>query len=155
MRINNEADQSVRIINVQTEENMPSSTTLIDQISIPFAALQFIISNIVVSSYTINKAMRCLHIDRVEADTTNPSFVFVDSDNKIQMFSINFTAGSVYGQTSSQPLDYFLYSAARNYSRLAVSYQWEYWLFGVTDYVTLENERFGFKNKVGILFGTK
>ena len=122
MRIDNETDQSVTIINVQEGENTQISTTLIDKISIPFTDPQFAISNINVTKYTINKAMRCLHIDRVEAETTNPLFVFVDSDNRIQMFSINFDAGSVSGQTSSQPLDYFLYSAGRSYSRLAISY---------------------------------
>jgi hypothetical protein len=106
----------------------------------------------------INKAMRCLHIDRVEESTVNPLFIFLDSENKLQMFSIDFVTGPgplVYGQTSSEPLDYYLYSAGRNYSRITTSVKWENWLFGVTDHVTLERERFGFKNQVGILFGTK
>jgi hypothetical protein len=65
------------------------------------------------------------------------------------MFSIDFTdvlIPNVLGLTSSEPLDYFLYSAGRRYSRIAVSKGWEYWLFGLTDHVTLEGERFGFKN---------
>ena len=74
------------------------------------------------------------------------------------MFSINFVTGPsplVYGLTSSEPLDYFLYSAGRNYSRLTVSFKWDYWLFGVTDHVTLEGERFDFTNQVGINFNIK
>ena len=44
MRIDNETDQSVTIINVQEGENTPISTTLIDKISIPFTDPQFAIS---------------------------------------------------------------------------------------------------------------
>lgn len=84
-------------------------------------------------------------------------FLFLDSNNKIQMFSIDFTEviPNVIGLTSSEPLDYFLYSDGRRNSKIAVTKGWEYWLFGVTDHVTLEGERFGFTNQVGILFGLK
>jgi hypothetical protein len=73
------------------------------------------------------------------------------------MFSIDFTEviPNVIGLTSSEPLDYFLYSDGRRNSKIAVTKGWEYWLFGVTDHVTLEGERFGFTNQVGILFGLK
>ena len=100
MGINNESDNKITITNVQAEENSPLSTTLIDHIIIPTVDDPIQLNSIVVSSYKIKKAMKCLHIDREEANTTKPIFIFLDSDNKIQMFSIDFVTGPtpfVYG----------------------------------------------------------
>ena len=59
------------------------------------------------------------------------------------MFSLD-TQGVISGQKNSDPLDYYRYDAPLLQLRVATSTDWDYWLFGVTDQMTLEGTLFTF-----------
>lgn len=88
------------------------------------ADVQFELENIKISSYKINKAMKLLHIE-INDTQLHPEFLFVDSDNRIQKFTIDFTTAAtarLYDQSLSDPLDYYPYSASSKYMKIALSY---------------------------------
>ena len=53
--------------------------------------------------------MKLLHIE-INEKQIHPEFIFIDSDNRIQKFTIDFLSevtARLYDHTSSDPLDYY------------------------------------------------
>ena len=65
----------------------------------------------------------------------DPYYIFIDTSNRIQMFSINFATPRLYNQTSSDPIDFYRFDKT---SIIAYSDYWDFWAFGVTQEIKLQ-----------------